>query len=136
MASKYCWGKDVQKALERHRAGTAWVIPVILKPVNWRNTPLGQLQVLPTDAKPVARWDDQDAALEDVVRGIQALLGELQSFCQTGLLPAEEDTLRAEVSKLSEVHSIITYLDFFEKIAAPNPQILTEYFDHRMVTDA
>ena len=64
IASKYCWNKEVQAALKGHEAGTVRVIPVILKPVHWQNTPLGQLQALPTDAKPVTRWSDQDDAFE------------------------------------------------------------------------
>src|SRR2546421_12016395 len=41
IASKYCWNKEVQVALERHKAGNARVIPVILKPALWQDTPLG-----------------------------------------------------------------------------------------------
>ena len=77
IASKYCWNKEVQVALERHEAGTAKVIPIILKPAFWQDTPLGRLQVLPTGAKPVTQWNDQDVAFEDVVQGIRkALFGE------------------------------------------------------------
>lgn len=73
LASDYCWNKEVQAALSRHKVGTVRVVPIILRPVNWQNTPLGQLQALPRGAKPVTQWDNQDAALEDVVRGIQDL---------------------------------------------------------------
>src|SRR5579864_8120191 len=58
IASKYCWSQEVQIALERHKAGTARVIPIILKPVDWQGTPLCQLQALPTGAKPVTQWPD------------------------------------------------------------------------------
>ena len=76
IASNYCWNKEVQAALQRHKAGTVRVIPIILKPVHWQNTPLGQLQALPTGAKPVTQWNDHDAAFEDVVRGIQGIVRE------------------------------------------------------------
>jgi hypothetical protein len=78
IASKYCWNKEVQTALQRHKAGTAQVIPIILKPTFWQNTPLGQLQALPTGAKPVTQWSDPDAALEDVVQGIQKVVKGLR----------------------------------------------------------
>ena len=78
IASDYCWNKEVQAALERHKAGTVRVVPIILKPVHWQDTPLGQLQALPTEAKPVSQWDDQDAALEDVVRGIRRIVQDLR----------------------------------------------------------
>lgn len=82
ISSDYCWNKEVLAALERHKAGAVRVVPIILKPVHWQSTPLGQLQALPSDARPITLWDDQDAALEDVVRGIQNLLEELRTFFQ------------------------------------------------------
>jgi len=80
IASNYCWNKEVQIALERHKAGTAKVIPIILKPTLWQDTPLGRLQVLPTKAKPIVQWDNQDAAFEDVARGIQKAVNGLQGI--------------------------------------------------------
>src|SRR5215469_9499591 len=53
IASKYCWNKEVQTALERREAGTAQVVPIILRPALWQDTPLAQLQALPADARPV-----------------------------------------------------------------------------------
>lgn len=78
IASSYCWNIEVQAALERHKARTARVIPIILRPTRWQDTPLGQLQVLPTGAIPVTRWIDQDAAFTDVVQGIRKVVEELR----------------------------------------------------------
>src|SRR6266567_6317476 len=33
LASKYCYSSEMLRALERHEAGTARVIPIILRPV-------------------------------------------------------------------------------------------------------
>lgn len=79
IASKY---KEVQVAFQRHKAGMAQVVPLILKPVHWQSTLLGQLQVLPTGGKPVTQWSDQDAAFEDVVRGIRNVVEPLQRKLQ------------------------------------------------------
>jgi TIR domain len=89
IASKYCWNKEVQTALERHKAGIARVIPILLKPALWQDTPLGQLQVLPTEAKPITQWHDQDAAFEDVARGIQKVVEHLR-------IKLREEALRNE----------------------------------------
>ena len=83
IASQYCWEEEVKAALDRHKAGTARVVPIILKSVYWKTTPLGPIQALPTEAKPVTRWDDQEAAWEDVVRGIHKLSQELRTLLQT-----------------------------------------------------
>ncbi len=85
MDSSYCWDNEIQKALERHKAGTVQVIPIILKPVVWKDTPLGQLQALPTEGKPVTLWNNPDAAFEDVVRGIKEVVTTLQTARRIGL---------------------------------------------------
>jgi hypothetical protein len=36
LASDYCYGVEMQRALARHAAGKASVIPVILRPVDWQ----------------------------------------------------------------------------------------------------
>ena len=76
IASKYCWNREVEIALQRHKDGNVWVLPIILRPVYWQGTPLGQLQALPTGAKPVTRWNDPDDAFEDVVLGIRKVVGD------------------------------------------------------------
>src|SRR5438105_2491908 len=52
LASQYCYSIEMTRAMERHNTGEAWVIPVILRPIDWRGAPFDKLQMLPTDAKP------------------------------------------------------------------------------------
>src|SRR5579859_3795414 len=37
LASDYCYGKEMARALQRHEEGAVCVIPVILRPVYWKN---------------------------------------------------------------------------------------------------
>ncbi len=62
MASEYCYGIEMKRALEQHEAGHIRVIPIIIRPVDWEEAPFHTLQVLPTDAKPVSLWQDRDEA--------------------------------------------------------------------------
>lgn len=73
MDSDYCYGIEMQRAMERHEQGEAQVIPVILSHVHWQEAPFGKLQALPTDAKPVtgADWHSLNEALFDVVEGVR-----------------------------------------------------------------
>ena len=58
--------------MERHEAGTARVIPVILRPVDaWHTTPFGKLQALPEKGKAVTTWKNRDEAFADIARGIR-----------------------------------------------------------------
>src|SRR5438067_3302710 len=45
MASDYCYGKEMQRALERHQAGTCRVIPILLRPTHWESTPFSSIQM-------------------------------------------------------------------------------------------
>ena len=38
LASNYCWGVELQEAMRRHRAGTACVIPILIRPVDWKGS--------------------------------------------------------------------------------------------------
>ena len=79
MASNYINDIELSRAMERHKAGTARVIPIILKPVDFKGTPFEKLQALPKDAKPVTRWDDQDEAFLNVVQGIRRVVVALNA---------------------------------------------------------
>src|SRR5690242_14033992 len=49
LASNYCYEIEMQRAIERHKNGTAVVIPVILHPCDWHSAPFGKLRATPTD---------------------------------------------------------------------------------------
>ncbi len=70
MASEYCYSTEMTRAMERHEAGEARVIPIILRPSDWKSSPFSKLQVLPTNGRPVTKWQSRDEALVDVARGI------------------------------------------------------------------
>lgn len=97
MASDYCYGVEMQRALERHEQKEAWVIPVILRPVYWQILSLHKLQALPLDAKPVvsSSWHSQDEAFLNVTEGIRTVAVKVMSS-----LPLSSQTLSIEPSKL------------------------------------
>src|SRR5215469_14896114 len=56
MASDACYSKEMHRAIERHQAGDAQVIPVLLRPVDWTKMPFSHLQMLPTNARSITSW--------------------------------------------------------------------------------
>ncbi|WP_192881669.1 GUN4 domain-containing protein [Nostoc sp. CENA543] len=80
LASDYCWDVEVKRAIERHNAGEACVIPVILRPVDWKGTPFAKLQALPKNAEPIVsrNWHTTDEAFMDVAKGIRAAVEKLK----------------------------------------------------------
>ena len=50
LASDYCYEKEMTRALERHDAGEAHVVPIIIEPCDWKCSPLHRLKALPSMA--------------------------------------------------------------------------------------
>lgn len=71
--SDYIVEVEVQRALERHRAGEARVVPIYLRPVHLKGTPFVDLNGLPDPKRPVTsgEWQDEDEALAAVAAGIE-----------------------------------------------------------------
>ena len=106
LASSYCWGVEVQKALQRHEAGEACVIPVVLRRVLWQVAPFAKLQALPKNAEPIANWANRDDAFYNVSVGIDAAaktLNETRKQRQDQEQQAKERArLEAEARKQQE----------------------------------
>ncbi len=83
MASDFCYSTEMKEAIARHDTDQARVIPILLRPTDWKNAPLAKLKMLPTDAKAVIRWPTLDDAFEDVVQGIRAAIDDLTSKGQS-----------------------------------------------------
>jgi hypothetical protein len=66
LASDYCYSVQMGHALNRQREGKSWVIPLLVRPVDWKKAPFAHLRVLPTNTQPLATWPDEDRALADV----------------------------------------------------------------------
>ncbi|MBV9155985.1 MAG: toll/interleukin-1 receptor domain-containing protein [Acidobacteriaceae bacterium] len=74
LASKYIFEVELPFALGRHQSGRAKVIPVLLRPVEWRDLPFAKLQVLPSEARPVTLWPNRDEAFSDIAGRLRELL--------------------------------------------------------------
>ena len=68
--SRYCYETEGQIALRRGKAGEARVIPVILRPCAWQESPFAEFQALPRDGKPVTLWPDRDDVCLQIARAV------------------------------------------------------------------
>jgi len=74
MGSDYCYEEEMMRAMERHDAGNARVIPVLLRTVDWHQAPFGKLLALPRDGKAVTEWANKDQAFFDVAQRIRTVV--------------------------------------------------------------
>ncbi len=100
LASDYCYSTEMKRALERHDAGEARVIPVLLRPVDLEGTSFSKLQALPTNRKPIMKWSKRDDAFLDVVQGIRRVVSDLRAT-HAANLSAQDDSL-SELSSKAE----------------------------------
>ncbi len=77
LASDYIYDVELKQAMERHEAGEARIIPIILRPCDWTTSPFSKLQALPKDAKPVTKWANRDEAWANIAAGIRAVIQEI-----------------------------------------------------------
>ena len=74
IASQYCYDKEVATAMEMHENRKAVVIPIILRPCDWGETPFSKLQATPRDARPISLWENRDLAYLDFVKHLRNTL--------------------------------------------------------------
>ncbi|MCB1859935.1 MAG: toll/interleukin-1 receptor domain-containing protein [Gammaproteobacteria bacterium] len=90
--SDYCYDIEMKRSMERHAEGSSRVIPVILRPCDWKKTPLGKLNATPTDGKAVTEHTSLDRGFLDVARAVRTAV---EGFYPTKPAPGENGTTAA-----------------------------------------
>ena len=108
----------MRRAMARHHATTAHVIPVIVRPVDPVGAPFSQLKSLPSNDKPVKLWRNADEAWQDVARGIRHAV---EAFRKKSALPMMQikndlDGVTAVVSGQPHVEFEITLRGTIEEV--------------------
>lgn len=78
LASDYEYEKELMRAIERHDAGQAVAVPIIIRPTDWIETPLAKFQFLPASGRPISLARDTDEAWLDVIRSIRQIISNLE----------------------------------------------------------
>lgn len=107
--SDYCMGREMKRALELHNEGSAKLVPIICRPCDWKGIEeLSDLKALPTDAKPIVKWENKDEAWADVVTELRRLIqsnrsaasNSVQSISTSSVMPRNrKETRRLRVRR-------------------------------------
>jgi hypothetical protein len=84
IASDYCYGLEMTQALERHKRGEAYIIPILLRSTAIQGLPFAFLQFLPGDGKPIAGRRNKDDAFSKIAEALRNVIEEI-----SGKLPLE-----------------------------------------------
>jgi TIR domain len=74
LASEYCFGVEVERALARLKRNEVKVVPVLLRPCLWEDSRFSQLQIIPRDARPLTSFSSLDEALKAVAEEIKSIV--------------------------------------------------------------
>lgn len=96
---------------------------IILSPVAWEISPIGKLQVLPRDKKPITQWSNQDEALREVVQEIDKMVSGLIEWIDIAILKLVEELNRqyfqmitTEEEWMNTILARINYLGVYSNI--------------------
>ncbi len=75
LSAEFFASDECMALMERALKGSAHVIPLLLRPVDWETSKLTDLACLPANGQFVTTWDNQDQALYTCVDDLRQLLG-------------------------------------------------------------
>jgi len=104
LASEYFFEKELPDALKRHHAGESVVTPIILRPCDFETSEFVDLQLLPTDGKPLTKWNNEDEAYTDVVRGLRKTITKIK-----------KDRYAIEKKRLAEINDLVYRIETKKK---------------------
>jgi hypothetical protein len=70
---------EMERAMLRHRAGLAYVIPLLLRPVDYELASFASLQTLPRNGRAVTAWENHDEAFADIAKDIRLAIKQWNS---------------------------------------------------------
>ncbi|HEY0754917.1 MAG TPA: TIR domain-containing protein [Ktedonobacteraceae bacterium] len=126
IASDYLHDHEVARAMQRQRSGDAHVLPIILRPVNWKDAAFGELQSFPEDGKPIVSQQNMDEAFQLIAEQIK-LLAE-------NLLKKQAEEYHAKLRERAETYyakgqTLISATQYKEALVAYEQAILVRAFD-------
>jgi len=68
----WCYLEEMSIALKQQ--DIAYVIPIIIRPCDWKESEFGHLQQLPKNGIPISKWNDKDEAFLDIISEIKSLI--------------------------------------------------------------
>ncbi|PJK27378.1 toll/interleukin-1 receptor domain-containing protein [Minwuia thermotolerans] len=99
LASEYCVETEMRRALERHDAREARVVPIIIEPCDWASSGLRALKTLPRDGKPISDWTNENTAYLNVIQELRRILDHEPPTSapgsNTAAAPNDDDAIRS-----------------------------------------
>ncbi len=133
LASDYCHDIEMHRALERHAAGLARVIPVILRRCDWHSAEFGHLNAVPADGKPIKQHRTLDDGFVEVAKAVRQVAAQNGSPVNTTASQVSRGAGRQHSHRSSNLRIPKTFTDrdrdqFFDE----GLEYIAEYFENSL----
>jgi len=120
--SEYCFDIEMSKAIEDHHAGQIRIIPLIVEPCDWLNSPLKDFRATPRDGKPISDWSNINSAYLDIITDLRKLTNPKAKPARKAATKAQPKTTRTPTFRTKKDFDKIDKIEFkkgaFDEIAA------------------
>jgi hypothetical protein len=125
--SKYCYEKELDFALHRHKEGRARVIPVLLRDIAWRERKFSPFQAIPQGphgAKPVEKWRSRADAWETILFQLKQEIQEMikggpvtdaRNFSRSMQFMSEEEIEHVSSRKVMVLREFRSVMQFWDR---------------------
>lgn len=135
IASNYCYEKEFMAALELEKQGGITIIPLIVEPCEWIETPFGAFKGIPKDGKPVSTWENRNTAFLDVIQNIRKLLTSPTKSIQPLVRKSAESATALRNYRIKKDFDSIQKLEFTEKTFHDVRELLKRFLDEVIELD-
>ena len=125
-----CYGREMRRAPERRDEGTAQVIPVIVEPCEWQESPLYPLRAVPHEGKPISKWDSQNDAYLDIVKELRRVVKTQEKMIEPQFIDHAKEKLKEQMTTyhIKREFDVIDCNDFRQK----SLDIFRDYFEAKI----
>ena len=121
--SEYCYDIEMNRAIEHHEAGTAYVIPVIVRACDWKGLRFGGLNALPKNGSPIQKADSLDIASTDIA--LTQVSQEIRKLVENSQeLKLNASTSKGPSKRENEKQRIMPKINPNDKLLKPSKSML------------
>ncbi|ANL35138.1 toll/interleukin-1 receptor domain-containing protein [Rhizobium phaseoli] len=124
LASNYCYDKEFEEAQKMEADGKLHIVPVIVEPCDWLNSPFSKLMALPKDGKPISEWTNENVAYLNIIQGLRAVATSTHKRTWSPLDERVAPEVGGRRLKIKQEFDIIQRRDFADEAF----RFIREYF--------
>jgi TIR domain len=135
IASKYCYEKEFEKALELQGSGKIMIVPVIVEPCDWLDSPFKEFKALPNDGKPVSTWENKNTAFLGVVQNIRNLISNTSESRAKGEKGKSSSVTNPRNYRVQKDFDTIEKMEFLDKTFHEIKELIKRFIDELLQLD-